>query len=231
MAQAMASGALRGQANATTRRLAKMFSYAGEEQDRRLVSYFFWSTDRVRRGLYAPEFAREVESEDAALPLLESLKLIPDEHDPLQRLLFLETRHFLADHNLNYTDRAGMAAGVEVRVPLLDLDLVEFATRVPASMKQRGKVGKPLFKSAMEAWLPRDVIYRPKSGFGVPLRRWLRTELLLLGGLALVSIVFRTWSDRPRAPPRLRVLRHAGHLSLGRAGRGHGRGIRGARGT
>jgi len=109
--------------------------------------------------------------------LLASLADIPAEHDRLQRLLYLECRHFLADHNLNYTDRAGMAAGVEVRVPLLDLDLVELATRIPANFKQRGRTGKALFKRAMEGILPREVIYRPKTGFGAPLRRWLRAEL------------------------------------------------------
>ena len=92
-------------------------------------------------------------------------------------MLFLETRHFLADHNLNYTDRAGMAAGVEVRVPLLDLELIDFAAKIPASMKQTGREGKSIFKEAMRGTLPRDVVYRPKSGFGAPLRRWLRREL------------------------------------------------------
>jgi asparagine synthase (glutamine-hydrolysing) len=92
-------------------------------------------------------------------------------------MLFLETRHFLADHNLNYTDRAGMAAGVEVRVPLLDLDLIAFAARIPSSMKQTGAEGKSIFKEAMRGVLPDEVIYRPKSGFGAPLRRWLRQEL------------------------------------------------------
>jgi asparagine synthase (glutamine-hydrolysing) len=173
----VASGRVGGQGNASLRRLAKMFAYAGESADRRLVTYFWWSTEALRRGLYSPEFASRVVNEDAAAPLLASLAQIPREHDPLQRMLFLETRHFLADHNLNYTDRAGMAVGVEIRVPLLDLDLVRFATRVPASVKQQGRVGKAVFKRAMEPWLPHDVIYRPKSGFGAPLRQWLRNEL------------------------------------------------------
>jgi asparagine synthase (glutamine-hydrolysing) len=64
-----------------------------------------------------------------------------------------------------------------VRVPLLDVELVEFATRVPSAFKQRGNLAKAVFKRAMEPYLPRDVIYRPKSGFGAPLRRWLRREL------------------------------------------------------
>ena len=177
IASMAASGRGRGQSNVYLRRITKMFAYAGESPERRLVSYFWWSTEQVRRALYTADFGRRVASVDTAGPLLESLRLIPAEHDPLQRMLFLETRHFLADHNLNYTDRAGMAAGVEVRVPLLDLDVVRFAAHLPSNMKQRGRVGKAIFKQAMQPYLPRAVIYRPKSGFGAPLRRWLRGEL------------------------------------------------------
>jgi len=177
LASAAASGGSVGQSGTLARRLAKMFAYAAEDDDRRLVAYFWWSTDQLRRSLYSKAFGARVADVDTAGPLLESLARIPRERSPLQRMLYLEAKHFLADHNLNYTDRAGMAAGVEVRVPLLDVDLVEFATRVPSRLKQKGRVGKALFKHAMEPYLPRDVIYRPKSGFGAPLRRWLRHEL------------------------------------------------------
>lgn len=131
----------------------------------------------MRRALYTSEFANSVSTVDTVAPLLASLCKIPDEKDRLQQMLFLETTHFLADHNLNYTDRAGMAVGVEVRVPLLDIDLVRFAARIPSHFKQRGSIGKSILKQAMEPYLPRDVIYRRKSGFGAPLRRWLRVEL------------------------------------------------------
>jgi asparagine synthase (glutamine-hydrolysing) len=177
VASAAASGGAAGQSHALLRRAAKMLAYAGEDADRRLVSYFWWSTEQVRRALYSSEFAQRVQAIDTAAPLLASLRQIGAERDPLQRMLFLETRHFLADHNLNYTDRAGMAVGVEIRVPLLDLEVVQFAAQVPSGMKQRGRVGKAIFKRAMEPFLPRDVIYRPKVGFGAPLRRWLRREL------------------------------------------------------
>ncbi|MDO9488657.1 MAG: asparagine synthase (glutamine-hydrolyzing) [Sphingomonadaceae bacterium] len=176
-ARHLAEGAGRGQGNAALRRATKMFAYAGEPADRRLASYFWWSTEGLRRGLYSPDFAAAVGDADVAEPLLASLRDIPNEPDRLQQMLYLEARHFLADHNLNYTDRAGMAVGVEIRVPLLDLDLVEFATHVPTAQKQRGRIGKAVFKRAMEPYLPHDVIYRPKSGFGAPLRRWLRHEL------------------------------------------------------
>jgi asparagine synthase (glutamine-hydrolysing) len=119
-------------------------------------------------------------------------------------MLYLEAKHFLADHNLNYTDKTGMAAGVEVRVPLLDLELVDFATRIPASMKQRGRVGKAIFKRAMEPYLPHDVIYRGKTGFGAPLRRWLSHELreVVDDALSPAALARRGWFD-PAAVARL----------------------------
>ncbi|MEO6222157.1 MAG: asparagine synthase (glutamine-hydrolyzing), partial [Vicinamibacterales bacterium] len=176
-ANAAASGVGPGQSKPAVRRLAKMFAHASEEQDRRLVTYFWWSTEAVRRGLYSSGFSQQVAALDTAAPLLESLSRIPHEHDRLQRMLYLEAKRFLPDHNLNYTDRSGMAAAVEIRVPLLDLDLVSFATKVPSAFKQRGSVGKAVFKRAMEPYLPRDVIYRPKTGFTAPLRYWLRHDL------------------------------------------------------
>ena len=190
-AQWAANGNSRGQSIPSIRRLSKMFAYAGEDPDRRLVSYFLWGTEHLRTGLYSPDFARVVAGADAAQPLLDTLARIPQEQDRLRRMLYLETVHFLGDHNLNYTDRAGMAVGVEVRVPLLDLDLVRFAASIPSSMKQAGRVGKPLFKRAMEPYLPRDVIYRPKTGFGAPLRRWLRVELRDLVGDILSPVSLR----------------------------------------
>jgi asparagine synthase (glutamine-hydrolysing) len=62
-------------------------------------------------------------------------------------------------------------------VPFLDVDLVHFAAKIPAMLKQRGTVGKWVLKKAMEPFLPMDIIYRPKTGFGGPLRRWMRGEL------------------------------------------------------
>jgi asparagine synthase (glutamine-hydrolysing) len=159
------------------RRIVKLFEHADLGADERTIAYFWWSGEAMRRSLYSRDFAEAVASEDAASPLLESLARIPGERDPLNRMLYLETKHFLGDHNLNYTDKMGMAAGVEVRVPLLDIELVEFAARIPSRLKQKGMVGKYIFRKAMEEDLPHDVIYREKTGFGAPLRRWLRNEL------------------------------------------------------
>ena len=156
------------------RQLRKAFQYASYEGDRRLASYFYWLRPDLAEELIAPELAtRDARQE----PLVASLNDLSDEVPVLNRMLYLECKHFLADHNLNYTDKLSMAAGVEVRVPLLDRELVALAARLPLQYKQRGAEGKWIFKKAMEGLLPREIIYRPKTGFGVPLRAWLRGPL------------------------------------------------------
>lgn len=189
------------------RRLTKMFAYADLPPERRLVSYFWWSTPELRSPLFSAAVRSQLGSADVGESLEATLSRLPAGTAPLNQMLALETRHFLADHNLNYTDKAGMASGIEVRVPLLDLDLVAFAARVPVGWKQRGRTGKALFKLAMEPLLPREIIYRPKTGFGAPLRSWMRGPLQsrlddVLGPAALRA---RGLFD-PEAVSRLRRL-------------------------
>lgn len=159
------------------RRAQRMFSHAGDSGAQRLAAYFSWAPEERIQALYTPEFARLLGTARADTPLVEFIDGMVDGTSPLDQMLALEQRFFLADHNLAYTDRMSMAAGVEVRVPFLDPRLVEMAARIPDQFKQRGRTGKWVLKKAMEPYLPHDVIYRPKTGFGAPLRRWLHDEL------------------------------------------------------
>ena len=159
------------------RRLRKAFSGAHLDGDARLVHHFRWIERPDLHALYTPAFQEALGFARAEDPMMNFLTELPREIKPLERMLALEQRFFLTDHNLNYTDKMSMAVGVEVRVPFLDLNLVDFASRIPARYKQRGKEGKWVLKKAMQPYLPRDIIYRPKSGFGVPLRSWLKNEL------------------------------------------------------
>ena len=112
-----------------------------------------------------------------------------------------------------YTDKMSMAVGVEVRVRFLDLDLVEFAARIPVGFKQRGSVGKWILKKAMEPYLLHKVIYRPKSGFGAPLRRWMRHDLHeLLGDLLTVDSLQRRGVFDPASVQRLIATNDAGKM-------------------
>jgi asparagine synthase (glutamine-hydrolysing) len=90
----------------------------------------------------------------------------------LDQLLYLDQKTFLPCLNLAYTDRMSMAASTEVRVPLIDDEVVRVASRIPADLKLRGRNRKWVFKKAMEGLLPNDVIWRPKAGFGAPVRAW-----------------------------------------------------------
>jgi asparagine synthase (glutamine-hydrolysing) len=186
------------------RRLRKLFNGASLDGDARLVNYFRWIDQRDLMVLYTPEFRAALGSVRAEDPMLEFLSGLSPEINRLERMLALEQRFFLTDHNLTYTDKMSMAVGVEVRVPFLDLELVDFAAQIPIRFKQRGSEGKWILKKAMESYLPSDVIYRPKSGFGAPLRRWMRVELrdLLTDVLGSQSLSKRGLFD-PYAVQRL----------------------------
>lgn len=193
-----AARAARGldQRTALGRRIRKVAEGGALRGDARLANYFHWiGRDDLDR-LYTPEFRMQIR-EAADAPVLDYLAKLPASTPDMSRLLCLEQRFFLTDHNLAYTDKMSMATGVEVRVPFLDLDLVEFANAIPPAYKQRGSVGKWVLKKAMEPYLPHKVIYRRKSGFGVPLRRWLRHELkdLLNDVLSESSLRRRGWFD------------------------------------
>jgi asparagine synthase (glutamine-hydrolysing) len=91
-------------------------------------------------------------------------------YNPLNKLLAIEQQTFLVNHNLNYTDKLSMATGVEVRVPFLDLELIEFANNLNCDLKIKNGTTKYILKKMLEKYLPNDIIYRNKTGFGTPLR-------------------------------------------------------------
>jgi asparagine synthase (glutamine-hydrolysing) len=131
--------------------------------------------------------------------------------DDLSRLLYLDFKTFLPCLNLTYTDKMGMAASVEVRVPLLDDELVALAARIPSDLKLNKWRRKYIFKRSQEGILPRDVIWRRKAGFGAPVRSWLVGDLAPLADELLSE---RTLTDRglvnPRAVADMRRANDAG---------------------
>lgn len=97
--------------------------------------------------------------------------------EALSRCMYADQQTYLPDDLLTKIDRASMAAGLEVRVPLLDQHLVAYSARLPERFKYRNGSGKYLLKKLLKSYLPVDVVDRPKQGFGVPLGAWLRHEL------------------------------------------------------
>jgi asparagine synthase (glutamine-hydrolysing) len=100
-----------------------------------------------------------------------------DAHLPLNQLLYDDMKMYMENDILYKVDRASMAASLEVRVPLLNRDVVRFASELPLGLKLHRLTSKYLLKKSMERILPREIINRPKKGFNMPVAHWLTGEL------------------------------------------------------
>ncbi len=97
--------------------------------------------------------------------------------DEIDRALYVDFKSYLSDNCLVKVDRMSMACSLEVRVPLLDHELVELAFRIPGPLKVRGGETKPLLKRVAARHVPEECVYRPKQGFSIPIKNWLKTTL------------------------------------------------------
>lgn len=163
-------------ANPKVRRVKKVLAQIGSTPLDRCVGYFMWISHKTSLGLFSKKCQDNIGSYQPLHILKNTFSTVKDK-SLLNKVLMLELKYFLTDHNLNYTDKLSMAVGVEVRVPFLDKELVEFSTKIPPELKMNGVNTKYLLKKVMERYLPHDVIYRSKAGFGVPLRNWIDNDL------------------------------------------------------
>jgi len=98
-------------------------------------------------------------------------------NDPINRICNTDLSMFMLGLNLTYTDRASMAASVEVRVPFIDKIVITKAMQVPGKLKFKDGESKYILKKAAEKFLPKKIIYRPKASFGAPIRSWISNDL------------------------------------------------------
>jgi asparagine synthase (glutamine-hydrolysing) len=130
----------------------------------------------LRSKLFNPRFKQDLQGYQAVEVFRRHVNEAPTDC-PLSLVQYLDLKTYLPGDILTKVDRASMAHALEVRVPLLDHKLVEWIAGVQPEMKLNGREGKYILKKAMEAYLPDDILYRPKMGFAVPLNGWFRGPL------------------------------------------------------
>jgi asparagine synthase (glutamine-hydrolysing) len=132
---------------------------------------------------------------------------VANPNDPLDGCLAFDVAAYLPSHNLFYTDKATMAASVEVRVPYLDNDLAEYVMDLPHRHKLRGRSTKLVFRRAAQRHLPSEIARRTKTGFGVPIRSWLRDSLRpMVMDLLSPAVVRRRGLFRPEGVAKILEL-------------------------
>jgi asparagine synthase (glutamine-hydrolysing) len=175
----MLPGGRPGRLTAPLRNAKKFARSAALDFESRYMGFGTYFTDEAKRRLYTDEVREGIGDADA-YHLHRRYFERCQKAAPLNRLLYVDMKTFLPCLNLDYTDRTSMAATLEVRVPLLNHELVELAARMPPRLKLRGLRRKYILKKAAEGLLPRDVVWRKKAGFGAPIRAWLRGPLRTL---------------------------------------------------
>jgi asparagine synthase (glutamine-hydrolysing) len=131
---------------------------------------------RAKARLYARDFAHAVRHSDALESFRDAWHDCPS-NDPMDRALYVDARTYMIDDVLTKVDRMSMAVSLEAREPLLDHKLLEFAARVPMTLKLRHGSGKYLLRRLLDRRVPRTIVERGKRGFAAPIGDWLRGPL------------------------------------------------------
>jgi len=131
---------------------------------------------KLRERLLAPEIRKQISGYDP----YEHFRKIYDaspRKDALSSIFYLDIKTYLVDDILTKVDRASMANSLEVRVPILDHEVVEFAYALPLDMKLRGEQRKYLLRQAMSRLVPAEHMAAPKKGFRIPIGSWMRGDM------------------------------------------------------
>ncbi len=134
-------------------------------------------TRLTKRSLYTSDFRSHLENNHMAGAHFRRLAKQGRASDPLDMLLYLDSKTYLPGDILTKVDRMSMAVSLEARAPLLDHKLIEFVTRIPAQLKLHDGETKHIFKRAIADFIPPEILHRSKQGFGVPIQQWINEQL------------------------------------------------------
>jgi asparagine synthase (glutamine-hydrolysing) len=134
-------------------------------------------TELNKSSLYSEEFQRQLGGESWGDEMFRRYAASVNTGNSLDSLLYLDSKTYLPGDILTKVDRMSMAVSLEARVPLVDHKLIEFVTRIPASLKMKATSTKHIFKRAVRGLVPDEILLRPKQGFGVPIQEWINKGL------------------------------------------------------
>ena len=130
-----------------------------------------------KQSLYTDGFQEQLRDGDWVTKCFHKLAARVGTGNPLDRLLYLDSKTYLPGDIMTKVDRMSMAVSLEARAPLLDHKLIDFVTQIPASMKLAGNETKHILKRAVSDLVPGEILNRPKQGFGVPVQEWINQQL------------------------------------------------------
>ncbi len=207
-------GGLPGKLTGPLRNAKKFARSAGLDFEERYLGYGTYFTDEAKLRLYSADMRAATQAMDA-YAAHRSYFARAKNAAPLNRLLYVDLKTFLPCLNLITTDKTSMAANLEVRVPFLNRHMLELAARMPPELKLQGFKRKYIIKKALEKFLPREVVWRKKAGFGAPIRSWLRGALRpLVAELLSPEAIQKRGLFRPEEVKRLVDINLSGREDL-----------------
>jgi len=186
------------------RRFQKLFQYSELSPNDRFAFYHSWIDPEIVKELFSNKLKKDVMDYNPLNLLKAIAQELPENVEGLNKVLYMDIKSYLVHNNLTYTDKMSMAHGVEVRVPYLDKEIAKFSFHIPASLKMKGVTTKYLLRKLAEKYVPQEIIKREKTGFGSPIRTWMKNDTNELVNRFLKNI--KSDSDRLFDPQKVEQL-------------------------
>lgn len=206
-------GALEGSMGAKLRRIRRVLSEMMDQPDNRFMAYCSATSDQSTYRVLHSDIREMLGNRSSAKQSLSMIQSCDANNG--NKYLYRDFIDYLPNHNLLYMDKTSMTEGVEARVPLLDLEIVEKVTSLPFKWKVSGLKTKKILRDVARGIVPDEIIRRPKAGFGAPYRKWLRYDLHEMWDELTSEMALRRrgWFD-PEGVMEIRRLSQTGNIDL-----------------
>jgi len=158
-------------------KIKKMTEGLGYHEDLRHQFWLGSFNDVHKSLLYSDYLKTKLKGTNHVKEIITDHMFACDTDENWERSLWSDMRFYLHDNMLVKVDRASMLNSLEVRIPLLDYNVVEYVARIPSGLKYKGRTSKYLLKQLAKQHIPEIITNRPKKGFGIPIAKWIKGEM------------------------------------------------------